>query len=172
MTTISSSTAADLDRRIEKFLYREALLLDEGRFDEWLNLLAEDAVYMAPVVETFDHRSDEDILSDGRLRIFEETKEVLAKRIGRLKTEFAHSEQPRSRVRRLITNVLVMGGRGDSFDVRSNFLVFQSRLESAEVFFVGSRRDSIVENGDGFSIRSREILFAHRLLPRSLSILF
>lgn len=170
--TISTPISTDLHRKIESFLYLEVLLLDENRFDEWLDLFAEDAVYMAPVVETLDHHSDEDIFSDGRLCIFEESKSDLVGWLGRLKTDFAHSEQPRSRVRRLITNVLAAYGPGDSFDVRSNFLVFQSRLESSDQFFVGSRRDSVVEHENGFLIQRREIIFAHRLLPRTLSILF
>lgn len=164
--------STDIERRIEKYLYFEALLLDEGRLDEWLDLLAEDAIYMSPVTETLDHRSEEDVFSDGRLRIFEESKGILAKRVQRLKTNFAHAEQPRSRVRRLITNTLVTDAQDGAYEVRSNFLVFQSRLESTEAFFVGSRRDVLVEHANGFLIKRREILFAHRLLPRSLSILF
>jgi len=170
MTDKNIST--DIERKIEKFLYLEALLLDEGRLDEWLDLLSEDMVYMSPVTETLDHRSEEDVFSDGRLRIFEEDKSVLAKRTQRLKTNFAHAEQPRSRVRRLITNILVNDAQDGAYEVRSNFLVFQSRLESTEAFFVGSRRDALVEHAGSFLIKRREILFAHRLLPRSLSILF
>lgn len=170
--TTSALISMDLQRKIECFLYFEALLLDENRFDEWLDLFAEDAIYKAPVVETLDHHFNEDIFSDGRLCIFEESKSHLIRRISRLKTDFAHSEQPRSRVKRLITNILVSRESEEGFNVRSNFLVFQSRLESTEQFFIGNRRDSIVEHENGFLIQRREIIFAHRLLPRTLSIVF
>lgn len=172
MTTTPETVSADTDRRIEKFLYYEALLLDESRFDEWLDLVSDSVTYSAPIVETLEHTSSESVFAEGRLCIFEDNKSTLVKRIEKLKTDYAHSEQPRSRVRHLISNVLVTGAQGDRFEVRSNFLVFQSRMEASETLFAGSRRDVLSQAGNGFIIQSREIYFAHRLMPRSLSILF
>lgn len=166
------TVSADKERKIEKFLYREALLLDQSRVDEWLKLFADDAVYLAPIIETLDHRVTSDIFEEGRFCIFEEDKNVLTKRAQRLKTNYAHAEQPRSRVRRLITNILVTSDQNGEVEVHSNFLVFQSRRESTDVFFVGDRRDTLLESGESFLIKRREIVFAHRLLPRSLSLLF
>ena len=39
----------ELKQEIEEFLYHEADLLDQRRFREWLDLLAEDLVYFMPV---------------------------------------------------------------------------------------------------------------------------
>src|SRR5690349_5319537 len=40
---------ADVLRAVEQFLYREARLLDERRFHEWLELFTEDLRYWMPV---------------------------------------------------------------------------------------------------------------------------
>src|SRR5271168_855996 len=97
-----------LYNEIVEFLYDEAALLDHQKFDRWAQLLAEDLSYTAPlrlsrtgaekgntVVRTTKHFDDDYLSIMGRL--------------GRLKTKSAWAEDPPSRTRRLITNVLVWG---------------------------------------------------------------
>ncbi len=38
-------------REIEEFLYKEAYLLDEHKFDEWLELFTDDVEYLIPLTE-------------------------------------------------------------------------------------------------------------------------
>jgi 3-phenylpropionate/cinnamic acid dioxygenase small subunit len=40
---------AEVIREVEQFLYREARLLDERRFHEWLELFTDDVRYWMPV---------------------------------------------------------------------------------------------------------------------------
>ena len=102
----------------------------------------------------------------------EEDTRFLAKRSERLAGGLAHSEQPRSRTRRFINNILVTPGLDGDLVAECNFIVFQSRRANSEQFFVGSRRDRIVTPGENWKIAERTVLLDHRVLPRAISIFF
>ncbi|MDA0824806.1 MAG: aromatic-ring-hydroxylating dioxygenase subunit beta [Proteobacteria bacterium] len=160
--------SSDLHRQAELFLYREAKLLDEGYFNDWLDLLTDDVKFRTPITESRDQSIDTTPLP-GDWSIVEEDKRFLAQRCERLAGNFAHSEQPRSRTRRFVSNVLATPCT-DGVLVESNFIVFQSRTNDSETFFVGSRKDRITINGDEWKIAERTVSFAHRILPRAISI--
>ena len=78
-----------------RFVYREARLLDEKRFDEWYELFTEDGFYWVPLapeqVDPLDHTS---LAYEDRL--------LLKLRIERLKSPRAYSQQPPSRCHHLL----------------------------------------------------------------------
>jgi 3-phenylpropionate/cinnamic acid dioxygenase small subunit len=95
----------DLTREVEQFLYREARLLDERRFREWLELFANDARYWmggrsnryrktSKAVAIFDPERylEDELTKEDELAILDETKETLARRIARLETGMAWAE--------------------------------------------------------------------------------
>ncbi len=166
-----TSSLTDLRRDVEDFLYREAKMLDEQRYDGWLALFTEDVRYWMPITETREVRQGRDH-PPGEWALMEEDSRFLAKRMERLAGGLAHSEQPRSRTRRFISNVLVTPGAADDLVVECNFIVFQSRRSNSEQFFVGSRRDRLVTAGDSWKIAERTVLLDHRVLPRAISIFF
>jgi 3-phenylpropionate/cinnamic acid dioxygenase small subunit len=154
---------------VEQLLYHEAHLLDSGLFPQWLDLLAQDLRYWAPVrAEHF--REEEREEEAGRLLLFDETKASLALRIRRLGTGLAWSETPTTRTRRFVTNVAA----GDEVDgivpVRSNFLLFRSRDFSDESFLVGCREDRW-SRADGWRLCERKILFDHCKLENVAQLL-
>lgn len=162
---------AALQHEIEQFLYHEAALLDARRYDEWLALFTDDATYVAPIVPV--HQDPQPIPPDEGLAVFNDDRRFLELRIKRLGTGYAHAEQPPSRTRHLLGNVRVVAGQGgpDRVTASANFIVFQSRLEDTEAFFVGQREDVLVRSDAGWKIARRYVLFDHRVLPRSLSVL-
>jgi dibenzofuran dioxygenase beta subunit len=166
-----TSHLTDLRRDVEDFLYREAKMLDEQRYDEWLALFTEDVRYWMPITETREVRQPRDHVP-GEWALMEEDSRFLAKRMERLAGGLAHAEQPRSRTRRFISNVLVTPGPDDDLVAECNFIVFQSRRANSEQFFVGSRRDRIVTSGESWKIAERTVLLDHRVLPRAISIFF
>ena len=89
--------AVDL-RDVEQFLYHEARLLDEGRFDEWLDLFTSDAVYWLPA-----GAGDTD--PDRQVSIIYDTRHEMEKRVARLKSGWAHAQDPPSRTHRVVSNV-------------------------------------------------------------------
>src|SRR3954470_16597876 len=104
---------------VEDFLYREAALLDAWKLDEWLELLAEDATYRIPS----NDRPDSDPKS-ALFTIADDIRRIRA-RVARLKDPHAHAESPRSRTRRIISNVRIIGR--DPLTVEANFVVHRFR---------------------------------------------
>src|SRR5213592_2876099 len=125
---------------VEQLLYREAYLLDSGRFHEWLDLLAPDLRYWAPVRADV-HRAQEAEDEAKRLLLFDETKASLALRIRRLETGFAWVEIPPTRTRRFVSNVIAEHEESGLVSVRSNVILFKSRSPSDDVMLVGCRED-------------------------------
>src|SRR6266704_1644506 len=87
---------------VEDFLYAEAALLDEWRLQEWLELLTDDATYQIPPTDLpdADARNTLFIVADDALRIRSRVKQLLGKA--------AWAENPKSRTRRMISNVRVL----------------------------------------------------------------
>jgi benzoate/toluate 1,2-dioxygenase beta subunit len=99
------------------FLEREARLLDQLRYEDWLSLLARECIYWVPSTPNAgDPRREIAVMFDDRRR--------LEDRVYRLRTGFAWSQAPASRTVRLISNVEVFATDSDGVRmVRSNFLI-------------------------------------------------
>jgi dibenzofuran dioxygenase beta subunit len=94
------------------------------------------------------------------LPLFDETKATLALRISRLETGLAWVENPATRTRRFVTNVVVEKAPDGLFRVRSNLLLFRSRSFGDETILVGRREDRWARSG-GWLLRERKILIDH-----------
>jgi len=146
-----------LELEVQRFLYAEAQLLDERRFDEWLALMAFDIVYRAPVRVT--REGAEDIARPDELHHFDDDYGQLELRVQGLQVRSAWAEIPPSRTRRLITNVRVEPLEGDDVRAHSNFLLFRARSETVEHRFVGQRNDVLRRVGpDDWRIVERTIV--------------
>jgi 3-phenylpropionate/cinnamic acid dioxygenase small subunit len=88
---------------VEQFLYREARLLDEGRLEEWLELFSPDAVYWLPA-------GNGDIDPTQHVSIIYDTRREMNARVARLRSGYAHAQDPASRMYRLLSNVEVENG--------------------------------------------------------------
>ena len=177
----------DVLRQVEQFLYREARLLDSRQFRRWIDLLADDLRYWIPMrsnrysaasksISILDgSRYEEDDLSKESDQAFmDEDKGSLRRRVDRLDTGMAWAEDPPSRTRHLISNVEVEPGERESeVKVYSNFIMYRTRAETEEDFYVGSRED-LLRNVDGaWKIASRKIVFDQNvLLAKNLSNFF
>ena len=177
----------DVSREIEQFLYREARLLDKRRFREWLELLTEDVRYWmgsrsnryprsskAIAILDPDRYVEDDLTQEGELAILEETKQTLSQRVARLDTGMAWAEDPPSRSRHLITNIEVEpGDAANEVKVYSNFMVYRSRAETEQDFYVGARRDLLRRVAGSWKIADRKIILDQNvLLAKNVSIFF
>jgi 3-phenylpropionate/cinnamic acid dioxygenase small subunit len=177
----------EIIREVEQFLYREARLLDERRFHEWLELLSEDIRYWMPVrsnrypkvskaISILDPEryAEEELAKEDELAILDETKETLARRIARLDTGMAWAEDPPSRTRHLIANIEVEPGESESvLKVYSNFIVYRNRGETEQDFYVGGRRDVLRKVNGTWKIARRTIVLDQNvLLAKNVSIFF
>ncbi len=160
-----------LRHEIEAWLYDEAALLDEGRFDDWLALFADTTRYWAPVRMNMP-RGEERFGEAHRLTHFDEDKTMLGLRVARLATGFAHAEEPPSRQRHHVSNVRILKDEGGRrVQATSNLLLFRSRDARNETLFSCSRLDWWRREGRGWRNEERMILFDHDVIE-SLSVFF
>lgn len=96
---------------------KEARLLDQHRYEDWLKMFTPECVYWAPGrPEGGDPRTEIAVIFDDRRR--------LEDRVYRLRTGYAWSQAPRSRTVRLITNVEAFATESaDRRMLRANFLI-------------------------------------------------
>jgi len=177
----------DLTREVEQFLYREARLLDQRRFHEWLELFTDDARHWmgrrsnrypkstkAIAILDPDHYVEDDLTRDDELAILDETRGTLARRVARLDTGMAWAEDPPSRTRHLIANLEMEPGDAISeLKVYCNFIVYRSGAETEQDFYVGARRD-VLRRVDGALKIARRNLTLHQnvLTAKNVSIFF
>jgi 3-phenylpropionate/cinnamic acid dioxygenase small subunit len=174
-------------REVEQFLFREARLLDERRFHDWLELFTPDIRYwmtarpnryprISKAIAILDREryAEEDPAGEAELALFEETKESLAGRVARLDTGMAWAEDPPSRTRHFIANIEVEAGNtGQELTVRSNYIVYRSRGETEQDFYVGAREDGLRRVDGSWKIARRKLILDQNvLLAKNLSIFF
>lgn len=148
------------------FLYDEAALLDQNRFDEWAELLATDLAYTAPMRVTLNANTKGRTDVVRTTQHFDDTYMSMMGRLGRLKTKSAWAEDPPSRTRRLVTNVRVYKtAKADEFEAVSYLLLCRSRYEESDLNVLSAeRRDRLRRAGAGFLIARREIIVDQSVL--------
>lgn len=171
----------EIKREIEEFLYDEANMLDERRFQDWLPTLAEDLRYFMPMeynVKFGEHATRELTKREKHMSWFNEGKWTLTKRAEQILTGVHWAEEPLSRVCRLVSNVQLTGIETNDageleVDTSSRFLLYQNRCEYEQYFFVGDRLDRIRRTADGWKLAQREIrIHQNVLLAKNLTVFF
>jgi 3-phenylpropionate/cinnamic acid dioxygenase small subunit len=152
----------ELLREVEQFIFREARLQDELRYDEWEALWTDDAVYWVPANgnET-DPEREMSIIFDNRARI--------ATRIKQLNTGKRHSQTPPSRMRRLLANVELVEpetGKDRDIGVGANFLLYESR-ERGVSLWGGRCRYTLRRTEEGLRMARKTVLLVDNDRPLS-----
>src|SRR6185437_12050748 len=104
--TLSEDRLAYLDlmREIEDFLHVEADLLDNRRYEPWLDLFTEDVRYWMPLRKNVPWRErGEDSSRDDEVGWFDDDKATLTKRVKQLMTGIHWAEEPLSRVSHMVS---------------------------------------------------------------------
>ena len=160
---------------VQQFLFREARMLDERRFKEWVELFTDDVLYWAPILTNRTGRDAKlEVQKFGESAHFEDGKVSLTNRVKRFDTGMAWAEVPPSRTRHLISNVEVERIDGsEDLQVRSSFLVYRSHLENDEEIYAGARTDVLRRKNGSWAIARREIhLDQGTILGKNLAIFF
>jgi phthalate 3,4-dioxygenase subunit beta len=157
-----------------QFLVEEAALLDAADYTRWLELLCEDIRYVMPVRVTTARGADFDSLAD--MGHFDEDIYALRKRVQRLATDHAWAEDPPSRTRHFVTNVLTFRDVGNDlrvFRVESALLLFRSRGDTREADLISAgRTDLLRATTDGLRLARREITVDESVLRTQNLALF
>jgi 3-phenylpropionate/cinnamic acid dioxygenase small subunit len=120
MASMSRQTA-------EEILFEEARILDARRYDEWFEMLTDDAIYWVPCNgEGIDPNREISLVYDDHSR--------LRDRIDRLNSGVAHAQSPSSKTCRLISNVQIEQTSGDAAAISSAFLLYELRQSRQRIF--------------------------------------
>jgi biphenyl 2,3-dioxygenase beta subunit len=166
-----------LQQEVEQFYYWEAKLLNDRRFPEWFALLSDDIHYSMPIRTTRIMReSDHEYTGPNEYAHFDENAEMMRQRLRKITSDVSWSENPASRTRHVISNVMVVDGeRPDEYQTSNVFVVYRNRLERQVDIFAGERKDLLRRTGSdsGFEIARRTILLDQStLLSNNLSFFF
>jgi benzoate/toluate 1,2-dioxygenase subunit beta len=111
----------------EQFIYREARYQDEHDYDAWEALWTDDGIYWVPAnSDDADPATEMSIIYDNRSRI--------GTRLRQLRSGKRHAQRPPSRLRRVVSNVEVLGRDGGDTRVGANFLVVESRERGVQLW--------------------------------------
>lgn len=149
------------------FLYREARLLDDRQWDEWLTCYASTAAYWMPAWDD-DDQVTEDPQSQISL-IYYPNRDGLEDRVFRIKTERSGASTPEPRTSHNITNVELLAQRGDEVDVRYNFNTLSHRYKVTDHFF-GTIFVSLREAEDGIVITSKKIVLKNDYIRQVIDV--
>ncbi|PHR62106.1 MAG: aromatic-ring-hydroxylating dioxygenase subunit beta [Robiginitomaculum sp.] len=151
---------SEIHNRITETLYEEALMLDNMLVLEWSYFVTKDISYTVPLRATrLLEESDKSIVRS--MMHMDEDYNSLMMRVGRLtRTKSAFAEDPPSRTRRLITNILVDStNKPDEFAVTSYGILTRNRYEEHNTQVVSFVRHDILREIDGeLKLAKREII--------------
>jgi benzoate/toluate 1,2-dioxygenase beta subunit len=145
------SAAAGEGAPLEQFILREARLLDERRFREWMDLFADDGTYWVPAVP--DQQSPFDQAS-----LFYDDRDLMQTRIERLEHPRIHVQTPPSRTAHLVGNAVVdMSDEANGeYLVSSTVIMVEYRDEQQRVF-AGRQHHRLRRDGAGFRIVQKRV---------------
>jgi 3-phenylpropionate/cinnamic acid dioxygenase small subunit len=162
----AAPASRDVRESCEAFLFAEARLLDEGRLEDWLDLFVPECLYWMPMTPGGGEPASEVTLAfDDRRR--------LEDRVAWLRSAYIWSQIPRSRTRRMISNIEVDKARepGEVL-VRSNFVVYDVRPEYRATL-PGWTAHRLRDDGEGWRIVIKQVgLLDSDQAHANLSIIF
>jgi len=157
--------SADLEREVERFITNEAALLDEWKLSEWVALFTNDGRYWVPATDLPDGRPGE------TLGLIDDDIVRLRSRVERLLSRHAHREFPRSRTRRLVTNVRVTEVNNNDIRAGASFLVYRIRSGHVDPY-IGHYEYVFRRTDAGLRIRSRAAILDLEALNPHAAISF
>ncbi|MCX5471530.1 3-phenylpropionate/cinnamic acid dioxygenase subunit beta [Alcaligenes sp. A-TC2] len=155
----------ELAHRVEQFLYREARLLDDEQWEQWLALMTEDIHYWMPAIENRRRGGARGAYVPGGGAYFDDCHLDLERRVARYRQPSAWAEDPPTRHVHVISNVEALyGEEAGELVVHSTFVNYRSRGEADNDLLLGRREDVLRQQGGSFLIARRKILITQSLL--------
>lgn len=169
-----------LKHEIEVFLFQEAELLDERRFEDWLGLLTDDVRYWMPIRRNVKFgESEREFTREGQdINWFDEGKDTLIRRVNQILTGVHWAEEPLSRICHLVSNVQILRvtpsvAEPNEVAAKSRFLVYRNRVETETDTLVGKREDVLRKVNGQWKIAHRKVILDQNvLLAKNLTFFF
>lgn len=156
MSALTLSRTALSYQDICAFLYREARLLDDRRFEEWLTCYAPEAEFWMPA-----WTDDDELTTDPHSQIsliYYADRHGLEDRVFRLKTERSSASMPEARTAHFIGNVEVLDTREGAIDLRYNWHTLSHRYQQTAQFFGTNFLTLDVTGGTPLILKKKVIL--------------
>jgi 3-phenylpropionate/cinnamic acid dioxygenase small subunit len=112
---------------VTQFIYREARLQDEHRYEEWELLWTDDGIYWIPA-------NGDDVDPETKMSIVYDNRSRISVRVRQLQTGKRHTQIPRSRLRRVISNVEITEETADELEVVANALIVEATPREERVW--------------------------------------
>tara|TARA_R110001599_G_scaffold353231_1_gene591135 strand:+ start:224176 stop:224700 length:525 start_codon:yes stop_codon:yes gene_type:complete len=160
----------ELIAELEQFLFYEARCIDEKRWDDWLSLYLEDAIYWVPT-----SRDQVDPLQQASLVY--EGKTTLRLRAKRMEHPQAHSLDRRPESTHLISNIMldeVIDEDGAVYHVSSSFMTlgYQEDLRNTQTVYGGKYFHQLVRTDKQLKIKQKKVVLNNCDAPhRNIQIL-
>ena len=140
---------------VEQFLYAQAEILDDARWDDWLPLFTEDGKYWMPAAA-------DQLIAEDQPNIFYEDRFLMDMRIRRVCHPYAHSQVPAQRLSRVVSNVVIESedAASGAVVVRSKFHCVEYRLD-AQRYFAGKYCHHLNKTADGYQIALQRVDIAN-----------
>ncbi len=142
---------------IEAFLYFEAELMDSHAYDSWHALWEPGGLYWVPC-------NHADLDPNQSVSIIYEHTDQLGDRIFRLKDKRMHSQSPKSRLIRIISNISVTTSGASDILVFSNFILGEARAGQQQSLF-GRATHRLKQGPDGFKIAGKKVYLINNDAP-------
>lgn len=160
-----------LAQEAAEFLYAEADILDQWKYFDWLELLADDIRYWMPLARNykFGEQEREYTRELQDLAWFDENKTTLELRVNQLMTGIHWAEEPLSRMSHLVTNVRIVEAspsirEAEQVTAKCRFLVYRNRLQDEADFMVGKREDTLRKVDGEWKLARRAIFLDQNVL--------
>jgi 3-phenylpropionate/cinnamic acid dioxygenase small subunit len=169
-----------LIHQVEEFLYQEAEILDERRFEEWLDLLTEDVRYWMPMRRNVKFGElEREFTREGQdINWFDEGKDTLTRRVNQILTGVHWAEEPLSRICHTVSNVQVLQAAPSVSEpvdvtVKCRFFIYRNRVETETDLLVGKREDVLRKVDGSWKIAQRKVILDQNiLLAKNLTFFF
>ena len=159
-------TGANTYWEVQAFLAREARLLDEERYPEWLGLFTADAHYWVPGVENRGRSDTAGTYAPSRMAYFDDTLDDLRRRVTRFSAPTAWAEDPATRHLHAVSNIEVETAEAPGeLLVRSVIVNYRSQGDVDAATLYGRREDVMRRTPDGLRIARRLVVLRHNVLP-------
>ena len=147
------TAARQLLDEVTQWVYREARLQDEHRYDEWEALWTDDGIYWVPANgEGGDPEQEMSIIYDNRSRI--------ALRIRQFHTGKRYSQTPKSRLRRVVSNIEILSDDGGELTVGSNALIFESHVRG-DTLWAARNEYRLRRDGTGLKMAFKKVVLVN-----------
>lgn len=146
-----TAPTAEIRTALEQFVIHEARLLDQGRYDEWLALFADDGFYWIPAAPGQTDPWNE-------ISIVHEDPSVLRMRVRRLAHPRMYAAEPAPRTARMLGGFTCTADAdaGADYEVRATLFVAEYRAGDRRLW-AGQSLHRLRRDGDGFRIVLKRI---------------